>query len=251
MAWYAKALPALGSLGYLGYLAAKSRMGGEQNAARAAMYPRVTGRGYITRAPYRTWRGKRYRMKAMYGRVSGPEWKFMDRYDPQTPLSSVTPALLCCNDMGSGSGPAQREGRVIEMRSLHIRLVLRSVASSGSCVVRMVVFIDKGANGTTPSFTDVFDTSTITGYLNAMRNLKYRERFVIIKDECVTVSGDGTEGDKGLINAYLPLRYKTIYSDDNATYASIMAGTLWVMLYAGQASSVNTTLATRIRFTDI
>lgn len=90
-----------------------------------------------------------------------------------------------------GNSPTTRVGTRVQWRSLFINCALVPYATivnqETSAVVpvdkiRILVVLDRQANGGTPSIADVLDTSLSAGLANLPHNLSNRDRFVTLVD---------------------------------------------------------------------
>lgn len=121
---------------------------------------------------------------AMGVRGSG-ESKYYDFRDDGT-FSANTWKIQSLITIPSGDTATSRDGRMATVTNFHINGYL--VGNAGGYVVhRVVVLIDKQANGALPSASDVFITTATTGGsvsgLYAYRNLDNTTRFEILYDK--------------------------------------------------------------------
>lgn len=122
---------------------------------------------------------------AIAGSNNTPELKNVDAGNTLTINSGLstwsTPQLL--NGISQGAGSDERIGRKITLKSLLFRWVfsVTGTPTAGTHTVapyRIVIFYDKAPNGVAPSMTELFTASNI----NAIVNLGYKDRFVILRD---------------------------------------------------------------------
>jgi len=167
-----------------------------------------------------------------------------------------TAVMYCVNYMGVGVNDGQRQGRQVVMKQLEIRGWFHNEAglTSPRQPIRLVVFYDRQANGTTPAATDVMKTSAMLGLPKA----ENAERFKIIRD--ITI--DYNTYAIPVVNAYSVVMVKhfkiplgdlvTTYGADAADPASIRTGSLWVMTVGAVtsgASDLNKYLNYRLTYT--
>lgn len=161
------------------------------------------------------------------------------------------------NVIATGTGESQRVGRKVTLKNiyLHGELVLPSTSSVTLCTdqFRMIVFIDKQANGVIAGVTDVLQTASI----NSFRNLANQERFVILKDKYYDINASTTSnattttgGHSYHIKMYKKLDLPIEYSGTNGTIGEIKSNNL-VMLCISRTGSCTFQYTARIRYTDV
>lgn len=114
------------------------------------------------------------------------ESKFFDEVDNGQFINDQWSIQSFVNIPG-GNGAAQREGREVLVTNFHIQGWLPGNPNF-TIYHRVVVLIDKQANGALPNASDVFVTTdtlgpTALGQLNAYRNLDEITRFEILYDK--------------------------------------------------------------------
>ena len=161
------------------------------------------------------------------------------------------------NVIASGSGESQRVGRKVTLKNiyLHGELVLPSTNSVTLCTdqFRMIVFVDKQANGVIAGVTDLLQTATI----NSFRNLANQERFVVLKDKFYDISAQTTSnastttgGTSYHIKMYKKLDLPIEYSGANGTIGEIKSNNL-VMLCISRLGACTFQYTARMRYTDV
>lgn len=138
------------------------------------------------------------------------------------PLAQIWQSINIPNNIATGTDLYQRDGRVITMKSLLLRLRINttdtyaySYGGGGGTfngfnyqrhpqVVRLIVFFDRYNNGTSPGAADVFQTtSDIVGggialqAIDCMMNLNNRKRFKIIMDKSYRLGTTGWSAGTG------------------------------------------------------
>lgn len=172
-----------------------------------------------------------------------------------------------------GSDYTNRVGRKTNCKSLYIRGKLEitksgtmALATVGSTLNRLIIFIDSQPNGATPGVTDLLVSASPSSQLNANN----RDRFHILKDKvygldpCVidntSANGENSWGRTIYpIKIYKKINLETIFNaTDDATISSINSGALymfWIGNAGFQASEANwvitANLSTRVRFDDV
>lgn len=187
---------------------------------------------------------------ALYGLLN-PEFKMKEVYGSST--VNTTPTLYLLNGLTKGDDIGNRDGRSILMKSLNLQATVTVHASTtiGS-YVRCMVFIDKNPSGVAPTYTELLDIATITQPILAQRNLNFRKRFVILRDQLIDVSPGS--GGKGLytFNYYKKLQMHTIYdASDAGDITDISNNALYFITVSNEGTNVPTvTVASRVRFLD-
>lgn len=187
---------------------------------------------------------------ALYGLLN-PEFKMKEVYSSAT--VNTTPTISLLNGLTKGDDIGNRDGRSILMKSLNLQatIIVNASTTIGS-FVRCMVFIDKSPSGVSPTYTEILDTSTITQPILAQRNLNFRKRFVILRDQLIEVSPGS--GGKGLycFNYYKKLAMHTIYdASDAGDITDISNNALYFLTVSNEGVNTPTvTLCSRVRFLD-
>lgn len=153
--------------------------------------------------------------------------------------------LTLLNGCTTGSGLSSRDGRQIQNKSVQINCTyVTPAAMTQPCIMRCVVFIDKEPNGSSPTIGKVLDTNQGNAE-ETFRNLQYRKRFVILKDQRFVVEahqGWDTAGAYYKRVVKDPIKYKklklnTIFNSGTAgTIADIENGALYIMWFGTEAT---------------
>lgn len=155
----------------------------------------------------------RDRTGGLYGRF-GPmgEKKF---HDEEYGLVTVTNEGIIQSDsvltIPQGTTQSERIGRIIKVTnmSIHGYLMLPGANSLVNSAIqcRMVVYLDKQANGTTAATTDLYDNlSTLNYSVQAFRNLSNSKRFAILSDKTYTFNAAAAAGDVTNDEEFAPIR---------------------------------------------
>lgn len=172
-----------------------------------------------------------------------------------------------------GSDYTNRVGRKTNCKSLYIRGKLEitksatmAVATVGSTLNRLVIFLDSQPNGAAPAVTDLLVSASPSSQLNANN----RDRFHILKDKVYALdacaidnAGVNAENSWGRtiipIKIYKKLNLETIFNgNDDGSISSINSGALY-MFWIGNAGYqaveanwvITANLSTRVRFDDV
>lgn len=162
-----------------------------------------------------------------------------------------------------GNGYDERVGRKIFISRLQIHgTICGNTAGTGCQQVRVMIVVDKQANGTTPTVHDLIDTSGAADYTQAFRNLENTGRFFWLMDRHIVTQGD-VAGAKHSQNWNLIKRFpKGLHvtydqTDGNGAAATdgevdtIKTNNIWVFA-VGPAATNNAKLSfsARVRYTD-
>ena len=210
----------------------------------------------------------------MYGRFlpsSGVELKTFDHNDADYALvAGETFNLLNLSAVGiaRGSGPSQRIGNRITIKSMEFAIRVRAgPVASGDPNQRVVAYVilDTQANGAKPSPADVFGTIDAAtgqfalsgaGSLHAFRNLTNSKRFSTLKKFEINP------------NQYAPLtsytafsKYQTAYKKCNipieydasvstGMISSIRTNNIFLCMFGSSDNDLEVTLLSRYRYSD-
>lgn len=120
--------------------------------------------------------------------------------------------------------------------------------------LRMIIYLDKQANGTSATVTDILQTANI----NAFNNLFNKERFVILRDTIIDLvaeagANDGTQDQFGIVqhsfSAFKKCRIPLEFSGATGAIAEIRSNNIGI-LFISQAGVAVVDYTTRIRFAD-
>ena len=171
------------------------------------------------------------------------EYKFVDSELALTP--STTPSLTLLNGIARGDTVSEREGRMTRIKSVQLRFTSSVNASATASVLRLILFIDKGPEGSAPTATDV-----VSG-INGLRNLDERKNIVILKDWYYHLV-PGQSNHRKEIHYYKKLDMKTLFNGNNTgAVTDVEANSLY--FYAQSSESTNTPSISghaRVRYID-
>lgn len=161
----------------------------------------------------------------------------------QTPVTSSTGSITNLAPITQDDTITGRDGNTIKLKSVYFKAVLLRHDSSTSTYFRMCIFIDRANNdNTTPTITDILDTSS---YLSAL-NLNNRKRFLVLFDKLVTL--DSLTKKTKAFNIYKKLDFKTVFADNSAIPSS---NGLYLLCLSSESSYAPSLVFTsRVRFLD-
>lgn len=126
----------------------------------------------------------------MRGAPAAGELKYKDVMALTTAVAVGNPILL--NGIARGDEAFERTGRQITMKSVQIRMLVRSptaVISSAFqslCAVRFILFVDRQANATTPTMAQLLTDTGVGQACASNYNPEYKRRFYVLADQVVT-----------------------------------------------------------------
>lgn len=219
-------------------------------------------RALVYQTPPRTKRG-RFSYVPRPIRFSVPlnnqEFKWYDEtlgFATVTTGGSVRQNSVC--EIANGSGESERGGRKITLKSIHIRYVAKIPATATSTLtddgLRLVVFLDRQANGATATVTDILETA---GYLS-YNNLSNKSRFRVLYDEYTDISATSGAGN-GTTNLYgehavtkqwhyrcnIPIEF----SSTTGAISEIRSNNVGVLVISDNGT-IQAKWTSRVRFTD-
>lgn len=207
------------------------------------------------RAPY-----KKRKMGIVYGRYSGrnPEMKSLDTTYTDT-LDSTgvvlgTPTGI--NLVPQGTTDVTRIGRKIIIKNIYIQgWVENPTTTDPGNLYKIALVLDKQANGTYPSYSDIYDVNTD---LNSYRNLDNSERFQVIKSWKKHLAVNGVAESTGLkytksfsqLNLSHRCNIPIIFDSTTGAITEIRSNNLMLIGICDSSNDTQLNLRCRIRYTD-
>jgi len=208
--------------------------------------------------------------QSVFGRTR-IEKKYTDVALPNIGVCNVAPGGDVLNATQVGAAAWQRIGRKIQCQYLQLDVSWSPDNASTVMVqqdVRLLIFIDRQANGVAPSYADVIKDVTPNGVatspVHGFYNQDNKQRFTILKDIKLTMpmlvasaTRDYPQGMPPLHSQYfIPLKgLTTTYNGtaNPATLAEIASNAIYVMGYGAGASGAawNVDLKSRLCFLDV
>lgn len=168
------------------------------------------------------------------------EFKVHDLNSSLNPSS--TGGALLLTGIVQGDGPSNRDGNSVKTKSLEVKYYLKKHVDATQTSVRLLWVLDTvGTITDVPTATKVLESvDTIS-----MRNLDYKNRFVILKDKVYSL-GDHTMAHG---TYYKKFNMETSFTDTTAS--SYSAGHLWLIYLSNEATNYPDLLIRhRLRFLD-
>lgn len=197
--------------------------------------------GYISMA-YKAFRMARY----LKGLIN-VEFKRSDLTNISTSITG-TPSILFLTGLAEGDDVTQRNGRSVLLKSSYLQAQL-VLGTATSAVVRIIIFMDKVSNGTTPTALDLLQyTSTITSPLNTDNAMN---RFKVLTDRRYQL--DSQKNPQQWVKTYLKQNHHLVYKGTTASSSDTVSGHLYMLLWSSTLpsnSSITMEYTNRIMFVD-
>lgn len=208
------------------------------------------------------------RTGGQYGRYLGngglrgiTEKKFNDTFVSTTPApgGTINSTMLV---IPQGTGEQERIGNKIVVTQIHMRGVFRyqnttstDYAASGALNLRLLLVLDKQANGVIPNAGDIL-FSISSGPTFAFNRISNKDRFVVLKDIRKTLVGNYTIGGVPAatqedFECHIKCRLPIMYGGTTGNYNEMKSNSLLVVSLAEFANQTpNISWAARVRFID-
>jgi len=166
---------------------------------------RLPQRKYARRGTVASYNKGYVRTGGFYGRynrasvknsaISAGELKFKDTslvVNTVTQTGTIEPAAdSTFLKIPVGTGPSDRIGRQIRLKSINAYLTITKTSSALSTdTVRLIWVLDTQCNGSVPTVDTVLNTTNV----NSFRNMANSKRFVILKDDEVNLTSHTWDG---------------------------------------------------------
>lgn len=203
-----------------------------------------------------------YRKSGYYGRFrnTGGELKFHDVDNDDAVVDSGGSVTNSINLIAQGVTESTRVGRKCVIRGINWRgevfLPVTTVTSETSDVVRLIMFLDKQANGATAAVTDLLETADYQSF----NNLSNKNRFTVLYDKMVAINSIAGGGDVGGANSnwgavnrtfsfYKKCSIPIEFSSTTGAITEIRSNNLGI-LYIGKNGLAGVASKIRLRFSD-
>ncbi len=139
------------------------------------------------------------RVSRKYTRTRAGEHKFHDHVIDDSVIATGGGIAAVINDIAQGTTESERIGRKCTIKSIQWRydiLYPQQSAVTGGDIVRIILYVDKQANGAVPAVLDIMETADYQSFFN----LANQSRFRILMDRTYAVNatagaGNGTAND--------------------------------------------------------
>nr|UOF79570.1 capsid protein [Cressdnaviricota sp.] len=169
---------------------------------------------------------------------------------------TATPTVLVLNGTSRGTNVNERIGYRILVKSIQLKatMVRENAATTTLQQVHLTIVYDRQTNGAAPAYADVWGGNTFPG--TDLRNNVNMGRFFVIWDHVENIEGVNQGGSSSKFVEFfrkvnLPVYYNAGTAGD---VTDIATGGLFLLIKgstAAGADDVDTTISTRIRFTDM
>ncbi len=234
---------------------ARPRYRGYKTAGITGPYMRSRQRVSAPRRPPRLFRPGRDRVGGYYGRFSRPngELKFHD----STPSGTSTAAgaiLVSLNLIAQGTTESTRIGRKCIIKSIGFRgravLPATATAANMSDVFRLILLIDRQANGANTTVLSVLETENWRSY----RNLAESGRYQTLWDKTIVMNARAgiptTSGETAYpLHYYKKLNLPIEFSGVTGAITEIRSNNL-ILLLISDSAFATFNMQCRLRFSD-
>jgi len=184
---------------------------------------------------------------AQLGVAGGEERK----YDDVTLSTAMTTTgtFVLMNGLVPGSLASQRIGSKCDFVSILCRFRINTGATPTNCAYRIMVIVDKQANGVAPTVAEVLVGAAL---VTSPQNLDNRARFVVLLDYVDTL--DIQSHSINMKTVFMRKKISTTYNSGVAgTVGDIRTNSVYLLLSSTEAAGATApvlSLYTRMRFTD-
>ncbi len=190
------------------------------------------------------------------GPRAGVEWKFHDVDLDDALIASTGTITPTVNIIAQGVTESTRIGRKCTLRTIAWRYNLNMVSvtnmATTSVTVRVMMYLDKQANGETATVTDILESDNYQSF----NNLSNSGRFKILHDKFVTLhapsaiagpsSGEMDKNGTFFKNVSIPIEF----SGATGAIAEIRSNNIGVLLHSRINDLVKFDSKIRFRFSD-
>jgi len=166
-------------------------------------------------------------------------------------VTSFTPVLL--NRIHEGTAAYEHVGRQISMQSIAFEAEYY-LPTGGSASVRTMIVYDRQSNSAPTSADLLTDNNSIVQSFNSGVNMKYRDRFLVLRDDQITL--DDGSGLSKHYETYVkrPLAANYDHSADDTVTYNPLTGAVYLIQFArvtqGATYPSCSTWHCRVRFVD-
>lgn len=135
-----------------------------------------------------------------------PEKKFNDVSFSDD--ATTTGTVVALNSFAAGDTALLRDGNKVVNRSLNLRIQFSLEALTASAVIRVMLVVDKNANGVSPSIATALTGPLAAITPQAQRRVDSVSRFFVLMDEVITLnamSGTGGATSKAFLQRYVKI----------------------------------------------
>jgi len=162
----------------------------------------------------------------------------------QAPSGNITPGMGgtltggLCNAIVQGDGDNNREGNIIHIKRLKF---LFTAFDSVPSLVRVIVFVDRQANGSTPTVTDVLDSASYLAQYSELNVVGHGgSRFTILWDHTWTVNPQiaATATYGSTFAKDFTMKMPVTYIANAGTAADVSKNNIWLLSISSTTTGV-------------
>ncbi len=204
------------------------------------------------------------RRSGFFGRFAGPnqELKFHDVDLDDAAISSTGTVTASINLIGQGTDESSRIGRKLTIRSINWRFKLIGAVDANTATppnetVRVMMFLDKQANGATAAVLDILSVADFQSF----NNLSNKSRFRTLMDRTYVLNYNAATGADATAEWKLDSVDDTFFKRVNipieiigtgsAAIGDIQSNNIGVLLIARDGTNVGFGSKIRLRFSDL
>ena len=147
----------------------------------------------------------------------------------------TTPILMCLTNVAQGDGNNARDGNSVKAKSLDLKmLITKQAAGATSCGVRLVVFMDRVGNGTTPGCAEVLSEDIACGIFSPL-NADHVGRFQVLASEFFALA-QGSAINKS-IRIFRNLDHHLKYKGTGSGVADTATGHIWLLAVSDEVTA--------------
>lgn len=199
------------------------------------------------------------RASGYFGRYrgAGAELKFLDTSGQFLLTSTGTIAFPSFNLIDVGTGPSERIGRKVTLKSIALRLTYKLGGGNPWDHVRCILYNDTQCNGAAAAVTDILQTADVDSYLN----LANSDRFRVLRDfNCSLNSQSSTTiagavqpaGDYKIQDAYVVVSLPIDFAPGTGgtSIADVKSVNIGMLMIAENSNYSSVEVHCRIRYSD-
>lgn len=198
------------------------------------------------------------RSVGFFGRFGrGGELKFHDVDLDDAVVATGGTVVPTINIIPQGTSEIQRIGRKCTIRSINWRFQVQLPAGTSTAgtadTLRVIMYLDKQANGATAAVTDILESADFQSFNNLGNKNRFRTLMDRRYDLQTSLSGDGTTVDSGLVlegdTFFKKCNIPIEFSSTNGTITEIRSNNIGVLLISSQGVA-GFVSKLRLRFSD-
>jgi len=197
------------------------------------------------------------------------ELKYNDIFQDGVAITTAG-VLQVLNGIQVGDTQITRDGHEIMATSLQLRGAITNISGvTLPPLVRMIVFWDSAANGSTPTVAGapltgtqaLLNSTIVTTIVFAPYQIECKDRFKVLHDEILSMNPSALLATSGttagmpinnyIFNRRIKLNRRIGYADDTNGVSSLQTNSLWVLFIADVVTTATVEAGYRFYFKDI